>query len=176
MASISTLPPHLQQRLRDELKPGELLTWVGQPKPGRFMKSGFGAWLFFIPWTAIVLLNTEDVFSPLGLFFLLFGLGGLSSPFWMRRKATSTVYAITDQRSMSIEGATSITVRSYRPSDIAGIERTEHPDGSGDLVFLTERHGDTDADRHTGQQGFLAIDDVRHVQQLIETLARVSHA
>jgi hypothetical protein len=176
MASISTLPPHLQERLLGELKPGESLTWVGQPKPGRFMKSGFGAWLFFIPWTAIIMINTEDIFSPLGLFFLLFGLGGLCSPFWLRRKATSTIYAITDQRSLSIEGAMSITVRSYFGSDIAGIERTEHPDGSGDLVFLTERYGDSDADRHTGQQGFLAIDDVWHVQQLIEKLPRVNHA
>jgi hypothetical protein len=175
MASISTLPPHLQQRLRAELEAGESLTWVGQPKPARRMKSGFGGWLFFLPWTVIAVISSEDILSPLGLFFLLVGVIGLSSPFWLRHKATSTIYAISDRRSFSIEGAMSITVRSYRARDIAGIERMEHPDGSGDLVFLTERYRNSDADR-TGQEGFLAIDNVRHVQELIEKLARVNPA
>jgi hypothetical protein len=91
--------PHLQQRLHAELEPGESLTWVGQPKPARRLKSGFGGWLFFLPWTVIAVISIEDILSPLGLFFLLVGVIGLSSPFWLRRKASSTIYAITLQRS-----------------------------------------------------------------------------
>lgn len=56
MTNISDLPQHLQQRLRAELKPGESVTWAGQPNPNLFMKSGFTIWFFFIPWTAFSLL------------------------------------------------------------------------------------------------------------------------
>jgi hypothetical protein len=48
--TISTLPQDLQQRLRAELRPGEMVIWSGQPDPGRFMKSGFKLWFFFVPW------------------------------------------------------------------------------------------------------------------------------
>jgi hypothetical protein len=190
MIGISALPQHLQQRLRSELKPGESLAWAGQPSPDRYMKSGFKLWFFFIPWTAFALFwiagasgfqlprfDSGWSFFPLfGLPFLLIGLGGLSAPFWLRRKARSIIYAITNERAISIEGAKSITVKSYLASDIADIERTEHQDGSGDLVLRTERYRDSDGDRQTRQHGFFAVADVRHVGNLVENLTRSNHA
>ena len=55
MTGISALPPQLQQRLMAELRPGEMIAWAGQPRPGRFMMKGFALWLFFVPWTAFAL-------------------------------------------------------------------------------------------------------------------------
>lgn len=190
MASISDLPPHLQKRLRAELKPGESITWTGQPNPNRYMKSGFKLWFFFIPWTAFSLFwiagasgfqmpefeNGWSLFPLFGLPFLFIGLGGLGSPFWLRRKARSMIYAITNQRAITIDGAKSITVKSYLAPDIADIERIEHRDGSGDLILRTEHYQDSDGDRQTRRQGFFAIENVRHVEQLVERLARASHA
>ena len=186
MMGISALPQHLQQRLRAELKPGESLAWAGQPNPERYMKSGFKLWFFFIPWTAFALFwiagaagfrlprfdSGWSLFPLFGLPFLLVGLGGLSAPFWLRRKARSIIYAVTDQRAMSIEGAKSITVKSFLPSDIGDVERTEHQDGSGDLILRSESYKDSEGDRQTRQHGFFAVDDVRHVGNLVENLAR----
>jgi len=188
--SISDLPQHLQQRLRAELKPGESITWAGQPNPDRYMKSGFKLWLFFIPWTAFSLFwiagasgfrmpqvnSGWSLFPLFGLPFLLVGLGGMSSPLWLRLKARSTIYAVTNHRAISIEGAKSITVKSYLASDIADIERTEHQDGTGDLILRTERYRDSDGDRQTRQHGFFAVDNVRRIESLIANLARMNHA
>ena len=190
MTSISALPQHLQERLRSELKSGESLVWTGQPNPNRYMKTGFKLWFFFIPWTAFSLFwiagasgfrlprldSGWDIFPLFGLPFLLVGLGGLCIPLWIRRKARSTLYAITNQRAITIEGANSITIKSYLASDIAGLERTEHQDGSGDLILRSERYRDSDGDRQTRQHGFFAIDDVRHVESLVEKLTQTSHA
>lgn len=184
MTSISSLPEHLQQRLRAELKPGESLAWVGQPNPNRLMKSGFMLWIFFIPWTAFALFwmagasgfrmprfdSGWSLFPLFGLPFVLVGLGGLSAPFWIRRKAASIIYAITNQRALTIEGAKSVTIKSYLAEDIADLVRTEHPDGSGDLILGRENSRDSDGDRKTTRHGFFAVENVRHVQGLIENL------
>ena len=154
------------------------------------MKSGFKLWYFFVPWTAFALFwiagasgfrmprfdGGWSLFPLFGLPFLLIGIGGLSAPLWLRRKARSMVYAITNRRAISIEGTKSITVKSYPAAEIANIERTEHEDGSGDLVLWTQRYRDSDGDRQTKQHGFFAIDNVRSVESLVETLVRKNHA
>lgn len=186
MNNIFSLPDHLQRRLQTELRPGEAITWAGQPNPGRHMKSGFKLWYFFLPWTAFALFwmaaasgfklpRFEDgwsLFPLFGLPFLLIGLGGLSAPFWLRRKARSIIYAITNQRALTIEGSKSITIKSYLASDIVGIERTEHQDGSGDLILRTEQYRDSDGGRQTKQYGFFSINEVRKAERLLETLIR----
>lgn len=190
MTTISDIPQHLQQRLRAELKPGESIAWTGQPNPDRYMKSGFKSWFFFIPWTAFSLFwiagasgfqipkfdSAWSLFPLFGLPFLFIGLGGLSAPLWLRRKAHSTIYAITNHRAISIEGTKSITVKSYLLADIADIERTEHQDGTGDLVLRNESYRDSDGDQQTRQHGFFAVDNVRRVENIIENLARRNKA
>ena len=187
--SVSDLPPHLQERLRAELKPGEAISWAGQPNPDRYMKSAFKIWFFFIPWTAFSLFWMAgasgfeiprfdaglSLFPLFGLPFLLIGIAGLSSPLLLRRKAHSTVYAITNQRAISIEGHKSISVKSYPASNIANIERIEHPDGSGDLVLRTEHYRDSDGDRRTSRHGFFALDNVKRVQGFLERLSERNH-
>ena len=186
MTGMLALPVHLQQRLQDELKPGETLAWVGQPNPSRSMKSGFVLWVFFIPWTAFSLFwmvgasgfnmqrldGGAGLFALFGLPFVLIGLGGLSAPLWLRRRAGSTVYAITNQRALVIAGVKSITVKSYLAGDIANTEKTQHQDGSGDLVLRTEHYRDSDGDSRTSKEGFFSINDVREVERLIENLSK----
>lgn len=190
MTSIFDLPEPLQQRLRAELKPGESVAWASQPNADRYMKSGFKLWFFFIPWTAFALFwiagasgfrmpkfdGAWSLFPLFGLPFLLIGIGGLGSPLWLRRKAGSIIYAITSQRAIVIEGAKSITVKSYAAVDIADLERTEHPDGSGDLVLRSEHYRDSDGDRQSKRHGFFAVENVRHVEHLIENLIQANRA
>lgn len=179
------LPPALQERVMRELQPGEVVSWVGQPDPRRMMLSGFVLWLFFIPWTAFSVFwiagasgfrlpdfsELFDFFPLFGLPFFLIGIGGLSSPFWLYRKAGSMVYVVSNKRAFSLSGWRSITVESWRPEQLGSITRTERPDGSGDLVFATEVWRDSDGDRRTRQKGFTGIPDVRmvegHLQRLV---------
>ncbi|MGB4342661.1 MAG: hypothetical protein WBJ03_03520 [Moraxellaceae bacterium] len=179
------LPQVLQERVMRELQPGEVVSWAGQPDPRRLMLGGFALWLFFIPWTAFSVFwiagasgfkvpdfsQPFEFFPLFGLPFLLIGVGGLSSPFWIYRKARHMVYVITSKRAFAMTGGRSITVESWSASQLEKIVRTERPDGSGDLVFATEVWRDSDGDRRTRQKGFMGIADVRMVEAHLQRLA-----
>ena len=200
------LPAELEARVRSELGRGEQLLWVGQPRPGRFMRSAIPIVLFGIPWTAFAVFwmaaasgmlfggfggggakgppGIGAVFAcfPLfGLPFVLIGFGMLSSPYWMRRKAKRTCYALTDSRAILWEPGWfgGVEVRSYGPAELTKIRRKEYSDGSGDLVFEESvsigRDSDGDTTRSITRHGFMGIDDVRAVEQLLRQ-ALLSHA
>lgn len=184
MASLSVLPQHLRQRLQRELKPGETLVWAGQPVPELMQKSGYKAWIFFLPWLAIslvVMLGALDFkrngLRELATFgflfcvpFVLIGLAGMYTPFWMRRRALSTIYAITTMRALTIDGAKSVSVTSFEAASIQNTEKTVHEDGSGDLVLRLEVYRDSDGDEQTRREGFYGLDDVVKVERLIDKL------
>ena len=190
MASLSALPSELQKRLQNELKPGETLVWVDQPIANRAARAGFVMWFFFIPWTGFSIFftagaagfkafdfgNANLYLVLFGLPFVLAGLAGLSTPIWLKRRAQSTVYAITNRRALSIEGTKSITVKTYLGTHIANIEKVEHRDGSGDLILRTDQYRDSEGDKQTLREGFTAVGDVRHVERLLDTLVRSSAA
>ena len=191
MTSIHDLPEVQQSRLRAELRPSEQVLWAGQPLPNRYMRSGFVAALFFIPWTAFSVFwiagasgfklprfDGEAGLFPLlfplfGLPFLLIGLGGLAAPLLLRRKAAFIVYALTEQRALLIEGSKAVTVQSIALKDIHNLVRTELADGSGTLLLQTDayrgvtRTASLDADA-SALQSFVAVPEVRLLHQLLE--------
>lgn len=185
MAQLFDLPEHLQTRVTKELRPGEQLKWVGQPRPSRHLLLGFGVWLFFIPWTAFSVFwiaaasgfrvptfeGGWSLFPLFGVPFVLVGLGGLSSPFWIYRKARSTVYIITNLRAVIIAGHNSVTVRSVNAKQLSEVVRTERADGSGDLELKTDVSYDSDGDRRSTTHGFFGIPEVKQVEMLLESLA-----
>ena len=96
------LPSELQNRVKNELKRDEIVVWTGQPDPVKFMKSGFTAWVFFIPWTTFSIFwlasasgfrvpdfsNVATIlFTLFGLPFLLIGIHGLNSPVRLKNEA-----------------------------------------------------------------------------------------
>lgn len=118
-------------------------------------------------------------FPAFGIPFILVGLGLLTSPYWARRAARRTCYAITSERAIVWRGAFGgrIEVRSYLPEELARMHRVENGDGSGDLVFAEEhRSAPTRRNRygtHVVRHGFLDISDVRAVEAIVrETLLR----
>lgn len=187
----SSLPDELDARVRSELRDGEQLLWVGQPRPGRYARQAIPIVLFGIPWTAFALFWTamasgmlfggnggpgkfEAFFACFPLFgvpFVLIGLGMLSSPYWLWRQAKRTCYALTDRRAIiwQADKFGSVSVRSYGPEALGKVYRTEYADGSGDLVFeevvSLGRNGDriTTTTRH----GFMAISNVREIEELL---------
>ena len=142
-----------------------------------------GIVLFGIPWTAFAVFwmsaagwgvshsNAPGPFSffPLfGLPFVLIGVGMLSSPFWMSRKALRTVYAITDQRAIVFEGRVfgGVNVQSFLPERLTSMSRNERSDGTGDLIF-EQFQQPAGSGTTTVRRGFIAIERVRDVEELI---------
>jgi hypothetical protein len=70
-----------------------------------------------------------DLFPLFGAPFLLIGIGGLSSPLWLRHKASHMVYLPTNQRALSRAGFKSYTIHTYLPKQLESMTRKEHPDG-----------------------------------------------
>lgn len=194
----SSLPDELDAAMREELREGERLLWVGQPRPGRFARQAIPIVLFGIPWTAFALFWMAAAsgmlfagaanagpgpgggffaifacFPLFGLPFVLIGFAMLGSPFWLWRQAKRTCYALTDRRAILREAGKfgSIEVRSYESEALGQITRTQYADGCGDLIFEEflnlGRDSDGDRTRRTVRRGFMAIDNVRGVEELL---------
>jgi hypothetical protein len=174
----SLLPRETEQRLRAELKSGERLLWTAQPICNRAWYPSIPVVVFAILWTLFWLCFVVSL-PAFGVPFILLGVWMLSLPFWMRRKAQKTVYALTDQRALILTPASrnGVTVRSIPPEDLSARTRTQNPDGSGTLIFtrLTtmQRRAGPDGGTYAVTVGFENITDVRAVEALIE---RTFHA
>jgi hypothetical protein len=185
------LSPELETRVRSELQPGERLVWVGQPRPDLVVRASCflvpfglvfgGIAVFFIIMATTMMGGPANVgapgffrFFPLcGVPFVLVGLLLVASPIWLRRRAEKTVYALTNQRALIWEPGLfgNFTVRNYTAAGLGHVSRTERADGSGDLVFEEYVTYGTDGQGHgtasTIRRGFLGINDVRKVEELI---------
>lgn len=189
---ITRLPQKLRSLVESEMQAGERINWMEQPIPGRMARMTLPIVLFGIPWTAFALSWTASAawgtskveggpglfsaFPLFGLPFILIGLGMLSSPYWSRRKAHRSAYVLTDRRAIlfSADWRGSVTVRSFEPERLTDLQRKQHADGSGDLVFAQDSRRDSDGGRHTIDVGFLAIREVKNVEELVKALAQRS--
>jgi hypothetical protein len=110
-----------------------------------------------------------------GFPFLIFGLIMAASPIWTARSARRTWYALTDQRAIVLRERSfgrGISVQSYEPNRLTAMERDEASDGSGDLIFEHFFTGNTDTQIGPAsrvRRGFLGIDSVRAVEELVST-------
>lgn len=183
-----SLPPPLRDAVSREVDVNERIDWIGQPKPIFFTPSAVAAFLFAIPWTAFALFWTAAagwgtmsshhgsgpwiLFPLFGVPFILIGLAMLMSPLWAHRKARNTVYVITDRRAISIEGSRSRTIRSYMPSHLQDLHRTERSNGYGDVIISRRTWSDSDGDRRSEEIGFLRINDAQDVERKLKALAK----
>jgi hypothetical protein len=188
--AMISLPEELQDRVRAEMRGDEKLLWTGQPIPGHFLQSAIPNMLGGIFVTAFAIFwmagasgvwgggtaRTENLlFSLFGIPFLLFGLGLLTSPFWMCERASRTCYALTNQRAIIWKpGFFDMEVRSYHAPQLNRMFRHDYRDGSGDLIFqdfIMTKDDDGHERATSNKQGFIGIKDVRTVENLIrETL------
>jgi hypothetical protein len=191
-SSLADLPPEAAARVESELREGERLVWVGQPRPDLYAKGSgclvvFG--IFFAGFSALWLLITLGiglflvgpggnglriagipflVFGLFGLPILLIAVGLLTAPFWIKKRARRVCYLLTDQRAITWEPTLfgGVTVRSFNRDGLGRITRHENADGSGSLVFHEYTVRDSDGST-THWRGFLHIDKVRFVEELI---------
>ncbi len=114
------------------------------------------------------------VFCVFSLPFLAIGGYLASASIWMPRRIRRTIYALTDRRAVVFEPnwfAKGYTVRSYTRDGLGRMYRVDRGNDAGDLVFEefytrgTDGQGFSTATRN--QRGFLAVDRVRDVEELV---------
>ncbi|MBX7167322.1 MAG: hypothetical protein K1X74_13410 [Pirellulales bacterium] len=182
------LPARLRTLVEAELGDGEQITWVGVPRPWLFALYSMPIVIFAIPWTigsifwVVAASGFEipdfdqgwDLFPLWGIPFVLTGFGMLSSPYWLMRKAKNTVYVLTTTRAIIFDGGLSTTIRSFGPERLTDLRRKQRADGSGDLIFERRLSYDSDGDRRSMDHGFLAISDVKAVEDRVHRLVETS--
>ena len=187
---MTNLAENLVQALNKELRNGEKLVWAEQPIPSQLVKSAYLLWLFFVPWTLFALFWTAgasgfqwpaldnigvySLFPLFGLPFILIGVYGLVMPFKMRKKAESTVYAITNQRLLIGHFPNAIELQIFFPKDVNRLTRFEKSDGSGNLIFSNQAYLDSDGGKNISKEGFYAVRDVKKVELLVEAFLKTN--
>ena len=189
MDKVSTaqqmIPNGLQELVRRELEPGEMIRWIGQPIPRFFSPISIGTALFGIPWLAFAIFWTCGaagfkvpdfsrggfaLFPLFGVPFILIGIGLVLSPVWAYRRSLKTVYVITGFRAITFDVGWTTTIRSYRPAQLQNVFRKEKKDGSGDVVLGQSVWTDSDRDRRSMDVGFMNIREAKRVERLIQEL------
>jgi hypothetical protein len=84
----------------------------------------------------------------------------------------SIFWVLTNRRAIIFKagwrGAT--TVRSFAPEGLTDIQRKQFADGTGNLVFTRDVRRDSDGDRRSTEVGFVAIHDVKKVEEMVRNL------
>jgi hypothetical protein len=70
------------------------------------------------------------------------------------------------------------TIRSYPPEKVTHIERTQHDDGSGDVIFHEEEVPAEEAGEGPAfyDEGFRSVPKVKEVEELLRALAKTAKA
>jgi hypothetical protein len=180
------LTPELRTLVDNELDRDEKIVWLGRPDPKASGRGYLAVQLFAIPWTAFSVFwigmaagwkipdfkQGFDFFPLFGIPFFLIGIGMLTSPIWGKRLASKSVYVLTNRRAIIFKKEfTGMSIRSFNPDQLRTLERKQHADGSGDLIFKQEITGHSDSGPHIGQVGFLGVANVKQVEDLVEQLA-----
>ena len=187
--TTASVPPTLQSLIELEMQSGERVVWMDQPIPSRLAHSTWPIVVFGMPWTIFAVFwmvgaswGTSQMqgpsgfkfFSLFGLPFVLIGVAMLSSPFWVRRSAQRSAYVLTDRRAILFRAnwRGAVNVRSFNPDQLTNIQRVQERDGSGDVIFAQDIPRDNDGNRVSRNVGFLAIREVKAVEDLVRVLAQ----
>ncbi|MCW1381459.1 hypothetical protein OLX02_01350 [Novosphingobium sp. KCTC 2891] len=182
----------LTEILRRELLPGERLLWQARPDPARLRKV-FAVWLFAVPWTAFALFwegmtllpwlaetrTPDGIRWTFGLLFPLFGLpfvavgaGLLAVPVIALRKATRTIFGLTDRRILRLTAGRQREAKSVMIDQMGPVDVRAGADGWGTLRIETGSHVDTDGDRVTERFEVGGVPDVSRLEGLLLELRR----
>lgn len=188
-AQLWQFPDSLRALIEAELGDDEQITWIGAPRARQFAWNAMPAVIFGIPWTAFAIFWTagaagyklpdfqegDDFFPLFGIPLVLVGFGMLISPYWWIRKARRTAYILTNKRAIIFEGGFLGTmIRTFGPDHLTDLRRVQRSDGSGDLILERKlSHSNDSADMST-DRGFLAIPNVKAVEDLVRQLVESS--
>ena len=166
--------------------------WAGKPNAMRLAVQN--CWMMFlvvIPWSAIVFVALDDALKdalrgePSIVLIVLIPFVAVAfvilvgNPTWQYWKGLRTIYAVTSQRLLILNGIFGSTVESYFPP--FDVERQQRRDGSGTVIFAREvrrhdrwRFQGVRLGSHVNKIGFFHIPDVRLVEGYILELQEKS--
>jgi len=172
-----------------EMIDGETLIWADvssvRNARRRTLPLSVLGWLFLIlvfAWIAKAAIASFWLLI-MGLPFLVLAAALALLPWWWPSVMRHLVYAISDRRLLIIQNWPKRRVTSYGPEDIDVIERRDHRDGSGDLIFRREEHRknrhhhDHPNKRRVSERpiGFFGIPDVRKLEEAVWALKNQRH-
>ena len=177
------IDPLTQQIVEPELDRDEKTLWAGRAGagsisaravPGSIM--GVILLLFALFWMGgAASAGAPTPFVMFGLIFVGVAVYLIASPAVAYQKGASTIYAVTTERALIIEGSGARSVQSFRPQELERIERRERGDGNGDVVFARELRRGAKGRTYTEEIGFWGIDNAREVERLLRQLADKTH-
>ena len=180
----------LEEALQKELRRGERMLWSGK-QLRRFNYAALGIYLFAVPWTAFALFwiymagwgiggsESNDagiigwIFPMFGLPFVAVGLGMMAGPFVLYYSSGNTIYAVTDQRMLSIYVGRKLRSESVEAERIGGMSRSVARDGSGTLTVKLK--GSEPSGKQRGKARF-KIGEVEHVRLAEEAVRDLKKA
>lgn len=198
------IPTEVKKKVDRELDPEEEIKWIEQPIPQFLTMYSLSTFLFAIPWTSFSIFwiwgafqttnfsdsgensqtpNFFNFFPLFGLPFLAIGIALLSTPFWEWRRKRNTVYLITNQRAIAIEGGTPLqgilpmkgnqsqTIKSFSPEQLNNVYRREKTNGSGDVILAVRERTDSKGYSYNQEIGFFGVRNAKEVEDLLKELA-----
>jgi len=193
MLTLSHLPADLRSAVERETR-GEVVRWIGRPRPMTVLAKAAPIWLMGIPWSAL----TFTIFGALILAvlagkpptrvvhpweywamagavvftagFVLVGLGMLLAPIYAAMKARRTVHVITDRKLLTITAGRSTSVGSIAPAEILRIDRQQRPDGAGTLRVVTGIGRDSDGDKYERTEELIGVAEAQKAEVLLRAL------
>ncbi len=147
--------------IANELEEGERVLWTGRPHPSSRANSpqtrvfsviaiiygALGIILLAVGFIVNASLSGRAGSSSLlglsivgGVFVLLAIIFGIIAAVY-RPGLKGSVYAITEQRILTVTTGRALIAYSYAKGDIGPLTRIERQDGTGDLIFATNRQG-----------------------------------
>jgi hypothetical protein len=180
----------IRDRVKSELHPGERLLWTSgalasraSPALGVIITRLVTLGLFSHALAALWMIS-RDPWGNWGPFIgtgimsavacLVFSLGlfaGWQSRRYERKRASETLYALTDHRAIIWRPSHrrgGVEIHSILRGTFAKIHRIEYEDGRGDVIFSYSRLGD-DEIVVWGPLGFEGIAEVRRVEDLLRS-------
>lgn len=195
MSWLNDLSHDLAAALKSETR-GEVIRWAGRPDPSAAFRSTLGILLFAVPWLAISLPISGAMLGAIlkgppatrvvsmfevamvwfgfvfSLSFVLIGLGMVAAPFLALRRARRTVFAITDDRILTISANKTRKVTTILPEKILKIERTERGNGSGTLKVVIGHKKDSDGDTIETAESLVGVPRVADAERWVNALIR----
>ena len=158
----------------------ESVLWIGQPDRHASFRAavplsiiGIVITIIAVAWTVVVVrLGAGDIawlYAFFGAPFLIVGLLLIAAPSWAARRASRTIYAITDSRALILLGGPEgpRRVQTYTEADVREIHVNECRASIGDVTFAHRSETSDNGRSREWSVGFFRIRNVRQVEELL---------
>ncbi len=167
----------LHKLLNDQLDSNERIHWTGQPIPERHYADsakscyGFGAvWCILVSFfTVVSMIGRNWFFVVFMIPFWAIGIYILWAPSKARRRASRTLYAITDRRALILIHGRNLEIRSFFLDKLDGYEVQASADGTGNLILRYDIFEDSEGQNRRAS-GFFGVPNIREPESILRDL------